>query len=141
MKYSLIPLLWVFLSLPLPVVAKTDLKLPFPFYGQQYGGRSLALSQAFCAQADDMSAVWFNPAGLGFIRHPRFFLSHETRRVKHLYDPQKFSGQEYNRSGELERRGLNFFSLFAPALIMDIPVSFALSYYRYYPDDYQGWEK
>ncbi|OGF98575.1 MAG: hypothetical protein A2Z86_00675 [Candidatus Glassbacteria bacterium GWA2_58_10] len=40
------------------------------------GARGLAMGNAFIAQADDISAIYWNPAGLGFLEGPQAFFSH-----------------------------------------------------------------
>ena len=40
------------------------------------GARGLSMGSAFVAQADDISAIYWNPAGLGFIEGPQAFLNH-----------------------------------------------------------------
>jgi len=40
------------------------------------GARGIAMGGAFIAQADDISAIYWNPAGLGFIEGPQAFFSH-----------------------------------------------------------------
>ena len=40
------------------------------------GARGIAMGGAFIAQADDISAIYWNPAGLGFIEGPQVFFSH-----------------------------------------------------------------
>jgi len=40
------------------------------------GARGIAMGNAFIAQADDISAIYWNPAGLGFIEGPQAFFSH-----------------------------------------------------------------
>ena len=37
--------------------------------------RALAMGNAYLSKTDDTAAVWYNPAGLGTVRHPRFHLS------------------------------------------------------------------
>lgn len=39
------------------------------------GARGVAMGQAFTAVVDDISAVWWNPAGLGFMRSPAAFFT------------------------------------------------------------------
>ena len=38
------------------------------------GARGVAMGQSFTAVVDDISALWWNPAGLGFMRSPAAFL-------------------------------------------------------------------
>ena len=39
------------------------------------GARGVAMGQAFTAVVDDISALWWNPAGLGFMRSPSAFFT------------------------------------------------------------------
>jgi hypothetical protein len=39
------------------------------------GARGVAMGQAFTAVVDDISALWWNPAGLGFMRNPAAFFT------------------------------------------------------------------
>lgn len=39
------------------------------------GARGVAMGQAFTAVVDDISALWWNPAGLGFMRSPAAFFT------------------------------------------------------------------
>lgn len=39
------------------------------------GARGVAMGQAFTAVVDDVSALWWNPAGLGFMRSPAAFFT------------------------------------------------------------------
>jgi len=45
------------------------------FLSLPVGGRGVAMGGAFGAVADDISAAWWNPAGLGFIESPQAFLA------------------------------------------------------------------
>jgi len=40
------------------------------------GARGIAMGNAFIAQADDISSIYWNPAGLGFLEGPQVFFSH-----------------------------------------------------------------
>ncbi len=40
------------------------------------GARGIAMGNAFVAQADDISSIYWNPAGLGFLEGPQVFFSH-----------------------------------------------------------------
>ncbi|MGH7588433.1 MAG: hypothetical protein ACRELU_07570, partial [Gemmatimonadota bacterium] len=39
------------------------------------GARGVAMGQSFTAVVDDISALWWNPAGLGFMRSPAAFFT------------------------------------------------------------------
>ena len=62
------------------------LLLPAPLWARIYfndgvfpelavSARALGMGNAYLSKVDDSSAVWYNPAGLGTIRFPRFHLS------------------------------------------------------------------
>ena len=40
------------------------------------GARAIGMGNAFVAQADDISSIYWNPAGLGFLEGPQVFFSH-----------------------------------------------------------------
>ncbi len=71
-KYSLTIVLLVFLS------EKSKAALSFSdaiFPELIVSGRALAMGNAFIGRVDDSSAVFYNPAGLGTVRHPHVHLS------------------------------------------------------------------
>ncbi len=46
------------------------------------GGRALGLGGAFVALANDVTAGYWNPAGLAQVNYPEFTLMHDERFVK-----------------------------------------------------------
>ena len=49
------------------------------------GARAIALGSAFTAVADDISAMWWNPAGLGFIENTQFMFNHADYTLDFSY--------------------------------------------------------
>ena len=49
------------------------------------GARAIALGSAFSAVADDISAIWWNPAGLGFLESTEFMFTHVDYTMDFTY--------------------------------------------------------
>jgi len=114
----------------------------YNFYNFSYGAKARAMGNAFTAVADDLTAAFWNPAGLASRRSPEFYLSYGTVAQKHSYDPQgrDMAGEiklfKYDFSGRLNQ--IDFFSVSAPSRIGKRDWTFALSYYRYIPYGFKG---
>lgn len=114
----------------------------FNQYNFVYGAKALAMGNAFTAVADDLTAAFWNPAGLTARRSPEFYLSYKTLSQKHDYDlqdrvlPRETMLYNYDFSGRLNQ--IDFFSVSAPAVIWKRNWTFALSYYRYIPYGFKG---
>ena len=63
-------------------------------YNFAYGTKAMAMGNAFTAVADDLTAVFWNPAGLAAKRSPEFYFGYKAESQKHDYDLQdrKFCG-------------------------------------------------
>jgi len=112
------------------------------FYNFTYGAKARAMGNAFTAVADDLTAAFWNPAGLAAKRSPEFYLGYKSLSQKHDYDLQdrillkETKLYNYNFSGRLNQ--IDFFSVSAPAVIWKRNWTFALSYYRYVPYGLKG---
>ena len=93
-----------------------------PWYNQYdfaYGTKAMAMGNAFTAVADDLTAVFWNPAGLASMRSPEFYFAYQSENQTHEYDPQEkvipndSIKYNYNLSSRLQQ--INFFSVSAPA--------------------------
>ncbi|MBU1599708.1 PorV/PorQ family protein [bacterium] len=69
------------------------------------GARASGMGEAFCAVADDATAIHFNPAGLGFLKKPAFVGVHSD-----LY-PDLDSGMSHSFLGYAQPIGKNTFGL------------------------------
>jgi hypothetical protein len=116
-----------------------------PFYNQYnfcYGTKAMAMGNAFTAVADDLSAAFWNPAGLAGRRSPEFYFAYQAGSLEQSYDPQEseYLGTtlryEYGLASKLKQ--INFFSVSAPAEFWKMKWGFALSYYRYIPYGFKG---
>jgi len=130
------------LLLALPGLAFSQYKPWYNFYNFAFGAKARAMGNAFTAVADDLTASFWNPAGLAAKRGPEFYLSYMTSTQAHDYDlqekalPSDTRLYSYEFSGRLNQ--IDFFSVSAPAVILKRPVAFALSYYRYIPYGFKG---
>jgi long-subunit fatty acid transport protein len=116
-----------------------------PFYNQYnfaYGTKAMALGNAFTAVADDLTAVFWNPAGLAALRVPEFYVAYQAESLAQDFDTQEQAVDDYtlrydyNVSSKLKQ--INFFSVSAPAEFWKMKWGFALSYYRYIPYGFKG---
>ena len=138
MKARALTLLLLFLSPLLFAQYKPWLN----FYNFSYGAKARAMGNAFTAVADDLTASFWNPAGLAARRNPEFYLSYKTSTQKHDYDLQsrqlENETQLYNYNFTSKLNQIDFFSVSAPASIWKRQWTFALSYYRRFPYGFKG---
>jgi len=136
-RRALLLLLW---ALQFPLLAK--FKPLYNFYNYAYGTRAFSLGNAFTAVADDLSAVFWNPAGITQIRTPEFYLSYKTMDQSQDYDLQvretATSRDTYTYTYSAVLNQIDFFSVAVPVGFWNVRGSFALSYYRYIPYGAKG---
>lgn len=85
--------------------------LPSAAAAQTVGGRAVGMAGAFVALADDLSALWYNPAGLVHIPERAFSASASAYQVKtgRTRDFMRFEGGGAASSADFEFRSLNVF--------------------------------
>lgn len=93
----------ILVGLTQPALARKDTGAEFLTWG--VGARASGMGEAFCAVADDATAIYFNPAGLGFLRRPSFVGVHSD-----LY-PDLDSGMSHSFLGYVQPVGKNTFGL------------------------------
>jgi hypothetical protein len=131
-----------FLLLLLNVLLFPQYKPWYNQYNFTYGTKAMSLGNAFTAVADDLTAVFWNPAGLAAMRIPEFYFAYQAESLTHEYDPQAkvvlgdTMQYQYSLSSKLQQ--INFFSVSAPAEFWKMKWGFALSYYRYIPYGFKG---
>ncbi len=116
-----------------------------PWYNQYnfvYGTKAMSMGNAFTAVADDLTAVFWNPAGLAAMRSPVFYFAYQAENQTHTYEPQdKFmpgADMQYNFRLNCKLEQINFFSVSVPAEFLKMKWGFALSYFRYIPYGFKG---
>jgi hypothetical protein len=134
--------LFALLLLALPALLIPQYKPWYTYYDFTYGAKALAMGNAFTAVADDLTATFWNPAGLAALRNPELYLSYKTSAQEHDYELQsKVQPADtwlytYNFKSRLTQ--VDYFSVSAPARAWKRPCTFALSYYRYIPYGFKG---
>jgi long-subunit fatty acid transport protein len=122
--------------------AAAAVKPLYTYYNPFYGARSLSLGNAFTAVADDLTAVFRNPAGIAEFSGPQFYLDYRWDRLNYDYSPQEYTSpsgvQSYSYDFSSSLRNVDFISIAVPVYFWDINWNFAFSYYRYVPYGIDG---
>jgi len=115
------------------------------YYNFPYGAKSLSMGNAFVGIADDLTAVFHNPAGLTLSRNPSVYATYKTDKIKHDFELQgkEFNtfSQEYNRNFISRLKNIDCLAISAPVIFWQVKWSFALSYYRYIPYGHKGYSQ
>jgi long-subunit fatty acid transport protein len=137
-----VALLFLVLLVCFPVSQLARFKPLYTYYNMFYGARSLGMGNAFTALADDLSAVFRNPAGVAELSGPQIFMDYRSDKINYDYAPDTLTTdsvtQEYDYTFQSTLKNADFFSVSAPVVFWDIKWSFALSYYRYIPYGFKG---
>ena len=119
-----------------------------PWYHQYnftYGAKARAMGNAFVAVADDLTASFWNPAGLAGLREPEFYLAYKSTGQDHDYElqdrrlPSDTRLYNYNFDGRLNQ--IDFFAISAPFRAWRRPCTLAVGYYRYVAYGFKGTAK
>lgn len=128
------------LFISVPVYSAT--KSLYTYYNFNLGSKSLAMGNAFTAVADDLSTVFWNPAGLADFSNPVISLSYKTDTLSNSIDRQdEYSNGDsmsWTENFESKSNRIEFLSIAVPVFFWDMRWNFALSYYQYLPYDFQG---
>ena len=100
------------------------------------------MGNAFTAVADDLTATFWNPAGLAALRSPELYLSYKASTQKHDYDLQsKVQPADtwlYNYNFRSHLNQVDFFSVSAPARLWKRPLHVRPELLPLYPLRLQG---
>lgn len=100
------------------------------------------MGYAFTAVADDLSAVFWNPAGIADFLHPMVYVSFRSGNASHEFPVQELTEGDLVQTWEVDfssgLKNIDFFSVSAPAVLWKVKWNFALSYYRYFPFNHRG---
>jgi len=117
-------------------------KSQYPYYNFTFGARALSMGNAFTAVSSDLSSVYNNPSGLATFKTPKIYLSYGLSDVRNTYDTDIKDYGSYKDSYtdvlNIDLKGIDFFSVSAPATFLGTNWYFALSYYRLLPYNYNG---
>jgi long-subunit fatty acid transport protein len=133
---------FLFLFLCFSVQEFTRVKPLYTYYNTFYGARSLSMGNAFTAVADDLTAVFRNPAGIAEFDGPQIYLNFRSDRLQYNIQPQGYdfiiNRETYTYGFDSTLKNLDFFSISVPVYFWDINWNFAFSYYRYFPYGFRG---
>ncbi len=114
----------------------------YSYYNFTFGAKSLSMSNAFTAISDDLSAVYLNPAGIAALKTPKIYLSYEMSNLKNTYDIETRDygsyTENYTNNLNIDYKNIDFFSVSVPANFLNTKWTFALSYYRLLPYNFDG---
>jgi long-chain fatty acid transport protein len=126
----------------IPQLLTSQNKPLYSYYNFFYGAKSISLANAFTSIADDLSAVFWNPAGIAGYKNPLIFINGRIDTLSYRYDIQENDfgtyQQQFNLDFNSTSKNIDFLSLSVPAVFWDIKWNFALSYYRYIPYNFSG---
>jgi len=112
------------------------------YYNPNFGARSLGMGNAFTGLANDLTAVYRNPAGIAELNGPQFLVNYRTDSLQYDYRAEEIEATDYNQSYtyafNADLKNFDFVSIAAPVFFWDVKWNFALSYYKYYPYNYTG---
>lgn len=130
-------MLWILFSIFIAIPGYSQFKPLYTYYNFSFGARAMGVSNAFTAVANDLSAVFWNPAGIAELNTPEAFINYRNDELLYHYDLQEQAGVPYNNryTQNLDSRlkTLDFLSISVPAYFWDMKWNFALSYYRCVP--------
>lgn len=113
----------------------------YNYYDFAYGTRALSLGNAFTAKADDLTAIYWNPAGIVQTPSAQFYLSYRSDSLR-LHEAQNHGSgtdaQTFDYQLEHRLNQIDFFSICLPARLWNRQWRFAFSYYRYIPYGFSG---
>lgn len=137
-----ITIIFLIVYMAFPLLQQGTEKPMYLFYNLPYGARALGMGNAFTGIADDLTAVYTNPAGIAGIQFPRISLEYRKDDMSYNHSAETLTdstySKEYNYGFTGSLKNLNFFSIAAPVNFWDLRWSFALSYYRYIPYGING---
>ncbi|MCK4942336.1 MAG: outer membrane protein transport protein [Candidatus Aminicenantes bacterium] len=123
-----------------PVTSKY--KPLYTYYNFSLGTKALSMGNAFTAVADDLSAVFWNPAGLADLLYPIVSLnyhmdgiSYSHERQENIFDTGK---RVWTEDFDSESSQIDFLSISVPASFWNMKWNLALSYYHYISYDVRG---
>ncbi len=89
------------LLLALPSLLFCQYKPWYSHYNFVYGTKAMSMGNAFTAVADDLTAVFWNPAGLAAKRSPEFLFAYQAENQLQEYDGAGKSPGRWQRQLQL----------------------------------------
>lgn len=138
-SYNTLFLILIFI---LSVSIHSRFKPFYTYYNFSFGAKALSMGNAFTAVADDLTAVFWNPAGIAEFKYPEIYFNYKKDKMTYNYELQSnqtdIYTEQYTHNFESKLKNINFMSISVPALFWGTKWSFALSYYRMIPYGMEG---
>lgn len=114
----------------------------YTYYNFSFGARALSMSNAFTAVADDLSAVFWNPAGMAEFKLPEAYVNYRRHKIEYQYDLEQIqtdtASEQYGSNFESSLKNIDFLAVSVPAYFWGMKWNFALSYYKLIPYNMKG---
>jgi long-subunit fatty acid transport protein len=114
----------------------------YTYYNFSFGARALSMSNAFTAAADDLTAVFWNPAGMAEFKGPEAYFNYRRHKMEYDYELEEAisdtSVESYSSDFESSLKDVDFLAVSVPAYFWGMKWNFALSYYRMIPYRVEG---
>ena len=116
----------------------------YTLYNFNFGAKSLSLSNSFTSIADDLTCLYWNPAGIGDKNTPEFYINYSQLSINYYYNNQtkEYPNLNYTSSYDydfnLSLKNLNFLAFSFPLKYKNFLFNLGLSYYRLIPYSYSG---
>jgi long-chain fatty acid transport protein len=114
-------------------VASLKYKPFFTYYNFAFGSKAAALGNAFTAYADDLSAIYFNPAGIADCRHPRIYINFYSDKITQGTSPEDPTIIDFSSNFTCSTGNLNFAAISFPFAVWQAHANIAIGYYRLLP--------
>ena len=119
-----------------------EFKSLYTYYNFSFGARALSMSNAFTAVADDLSAVFWNPAGMAEFKLPEAYVNYRRHKIEYRYDLEQIqtdtASEQYGSNFESSLKNIDFLAVSVPAYFWGMKWNFALSYYKLIPYNMKG---
>lgn len=119
-----------------------EFKPLYTYYNFSFGARALSMSNAFTAAADDLTAVFWNPAGMSEFKLPEVYVSYRRDKMEYRYDLEHIQtetvSEQYGSGFESSLKNIDFLAVSVPAYFWGMKWNFALSYYKLIPYNMKG---
>lgn len=114
----------------------------YTYYNFSFGARALSMGNAFTAAADDLTSVFWNPAGMAEFKLPEAYVNYRRHKMEYDYEVEEaLSGtsiESYASDFESSLKDVDFLAVSVPAYFWGMKWNFALSYYRMIPYGMEG---
>lgn len=114
----------------------------YTYYNYSLGTRAMGMGNAFTAAADDLSAIFWNPAAIAEFKYPELYINYRSDSVYEYLETETLDtgtdSHYYDSNLDMSLKNINFLAVSVPAHFWDTKWHFAVSYYRLQPWGMKG---